>query len=85
MVTKLQPVEGSSNIAEQGYDTATQTLAVRFKGKDGRPGKLYHYAGVEPEVATEFAGADSLGSYLAVYIRGSYEATPIPEDEAEGE
>lgn len=75
MVTQLTPVEGSSNIAEHGYDVGTRTLAVRFKS-----GALYHYRDVPAEVANDFAGADSLGSYLARNIRGSFEAEKIDED-----
>lgn len=38
----MQSVE-SSQIAAIGYDPARGILAVRFNGKGGKPGGLYHY------------------------------------------
>lgn len=76
MVTQLQPVEGSSNIAEHGYDVGTRTLAVRFKS-----GALYHYRDVPAEVAKDFAGAESMGSYLARNIKPGFEAELIDESD----
>lgn len=67
----MTPIE-SSNIAAHGYDEASKTLAIQFKG-----GSTYHYAGVEPAVASEFAGADSKGSFFAKSLRSQFTGTKI--------
>lgn len=70
---ELKPVK-SSNIAEVGYDPATQTLGVRFTS-----GGLYHYAGVTPEKHAELVGAESIGRHFLQNVRGKYEHTRIEE------
>lgn len=76
MVTKIEPIEGSSNIAGIGYDAASRELAVRF-----RSGTLYRYSDVPPEVAAEFKGAESKGSFFSKQIRGSFDSEKVDEDE----
>lgn len=63
----LKLVTGSSQIAAQGYDPVSHTLAVRFTS-----GGVYHYAGVPPDEADKFAKAESLGKHLHTHIRGKY-------------
>jgi len=63
----------SSNISHIGYDDATGTLGVRFKGS----GKEYHYPGVPRDKFSELASAPSVGSHFAKYIRGTYTGTPV--------
>ena len=65
----------SSVVKAHGYDPSIQTLAVRFG-----PGKVYHYTGVPPEVATEFAGAESIGKAYGSMIRGKYDHTVVLDD-----
>lgn len=63
----LAPVTGSSQIAAQGYDPVSHTLAVRFHG-----GSVYHYSGVPQETATNFAKAESAGKFLHAHIKGKF-------------
>ena len=57
---ELKPVE-SSQIADAGYDEATQTMALRFKHGIGA---IYHYPGVTKEKFEEFATSKSLGAFF---------------------
>lgn len=59
----ITPVDSSSNVAGWGYDSATSTLAVQFKG-----GSIYHYAGVPQAVVDELRGAKSVGSFIGSRI-----------------
>ena len=63
----------SSMLDAHGYDAASQTLAVRFKGG----GKVYHYRDVPPEVAEAMRGSASIGSYFARHVRGKFEHEAI--------
>lgn len=77
----LTPVE-SSQIAAIGYDQASQTMAIRFKGKGDAPGSLYHYADVSPEDWAAFRDAESIGSHFYRHIKpypGKFPYTRIPE------
>ena len=60
MAITMKLVEHSSNLAEQGYDPASQTLRVKFKS-----GAAYDYAGVTAQQYADFLQAESKGSYLA--------------------
>ncbi len=57
------PVE-SSQITHIGHDTATNTMAVKFKGYGGKDGSTYHYEGVTPEQFDAFLKAESIGSHF---------------------
>ncbi|WP_429562079.1 KTSC domain-containing protein [Paraburkholderia sp. MM6662-R1] len=59
----------SSQIHSIGYDSATNTLAVRFKGKNGEPTSLYHYANVTPANFVAFKNAKSIGSHFYKHIK----------------
>lgn len=74
---ELKPVE-SSNIEAAGYDPATQTLEVKFKGS----GKRYRYARVAPETFSDFEKAPSKGSFFSRNIRTCHDCSPV-EDDAE--
>jgi hypothetical protein len=84
----MQKVQ-SSQISEIGYDKESQTLAVRFNGFGDKPGRLYHYSNVSPELFAQFEGADSKGSFFIRNIKpnpGKYPYEKIDEtkqDEAE--
>ncbi len=78
-MVSLTPIEGSSTIEAQGYDPASQTLAIRFKS-----GGVYHYAGIPPDLAEEFQSADSPGSFHARNIRGAYEHVKLEPEEDVG-
>lgn len=58
-----QPIS-SSNIVSAGYDAATQTMEVEFKG-----GIVWQYLHVPEEIWYEFLGAPSQGKYFLAQIR----------------
>lgn len=60
----------SSNIQGIGYDDATKTLHVEFRG-----GARYTYAGVPKDEYEDFLNAPSKGSYLAENIKDVYPHT----------
>ena len=57
----------SSNVAEVGYNEATNTLGVRFLN-----GSEYEYRDVGEDVFTSLASAPSVGKFLHAYIKGAY-------------
>lgn len=63
----MTPVE-SSQLAAIGYDPASLTLGVTFKG-----GGHYRYAGMSPEHYAEFMAADSKGSHFGKFVRDRYQ------------
>lgn len=65
----MTPVE-SSQIHSIGHDQATNTLAIRFKGKAG-PGSLYHYPNFTVEQFAAFQAAESKGKHFGAHIRGN--------------
>ena len=75
----LQPIEGSSQLAAAGYDSASQTLAVKFNS-----GGVYHFRGVPPEDAEGLRTAQSPGRYLQSTIKPAYEFEKI-DTEADSE
>lgn len=76
----------SSRVHGWGYDEATQTLAVQFKGKNvDSPSPIYHYAGVTPPVVADLKKAESVGRFIAQVIQSkdehgklNYPYTKIP-------
>lgn len=58
-----QPIS-SSNIISAGYNPATQTLEVEFKG-----GVVWQYMHFPKEMWYEFLGAPSQGKYFNSQIR----------------
>lgn len=64
----MTPVE-SSQIHSLGHDPATNTLAIRFKGKNG-PGSLYHYPNFTADQFAAFQKAPSKGRHFGQYIKG---------------
>lgn len=79
----------SSRIHGFGYDEATQTLAVQFKGKNvDSPSPIYHYSGVTPPVVADLKKAESVGRFIAHVIQSkdengklNYPYTKIPKPE----
>lgn len=67
-----QPVE-SSQIHSIGYDTESETLAIRFKGRGGEPTSLYHYSNFTQANFDALKTADSIGSHFYKHIK------PFPE------
>jgi hypothetical protein len=76
MVTKIEPIEGSSNIAGIGYDQASRTLAVQFKN-----GSTYNYTDVGPDVVASFRAAESKGRFFKTEIQGSFEGARVEDDD----
>lgn len=64
----LEPVV-SSQVQAIGHDAATNTLAIRFPGWEGKPGTLYHYANFNAEQFAEFAAAPSIGTFFTQKIK----------------
>lgn len=85
---QLTPVE-SSQIAAIGYDPASETLAIQFKGKGDAPGSVYHYAYFTAEDWAALHAAESVGSHFYRHIKPRADRHPyvrIPEaGEGEGE
>lgn len=54
----------SSDLAEVGYEGATQTLEVAF-----HRGGVYRYYDVPPDAYAELIAAPSIGRYFAAHIK----------------
>jgi len=66
----------SSQIAAIGHNPETDTLAIRFRRKDGSDGSLYHYANVTTEDFSAFKNAASVGSHFYKHIKPDTEKYP---------
>ncbi|NMV36952.1 KTSC domain-containing protein [Ralstonia insidiosa] len=67
----------SSQLHAIGYDSASQTLAIRFKDRrTGEPTSLYHYYQFTPENWDAFRNAESFGSHFGKYIKPNKERFP---------
>lgn len=72
----------SSNIVSMGYDPASQTMEIEFKGKDAN--KVYRYSGVPAETFAKFETAESVGAHFAREIRTHFDGVlqtppePVP-------
>lgn len=80
----------SSNVEAYGYDWLNGVLAVRFRGKDGAPGPLYHYRSIGNAEWQAFQDAPSKGSYLQTAIKPHPQLYPVdkviePAQEPAGE
>lgn len=68
----------SSQIAAYGFDPATKTLAIHFRG--GK--KVYEYPDTEPEDFAKFDESDSKGRYFGQHIKGrAFTFADLPEAE----
>jgi hypothetical protein len=67
----------SSQIFGIGHDAPTNTLAIRFRTKDGSPAALYHYENVTAEEFAAFKGAESIGSHFYRVIKPHKEKYPF--------
>lgn len=65
----------SSLIHSHGHDAATNTLALRFRKKDG-PGDTFHYANVSKEMYDTLTKSESMGKHFIEHIRGNSEKHP---------
>ena len=65
---ELKPVQGSSQIEAAGYDAASRTLAIVFKGTPA----TYQYQNVPPEKWQEFESAPSKGAFVFRQIKGKF-------------
>ena len=61
-----EPVS-SSNLADVGYDLATQTLEVGYKN-----GRIYQYFDVPEHIYDDLMRAGSPGGYLSREVKGKY-------------
>lgn len=57
----------STNIESVGYDAATRTMHIEFKG-----GNVYEYQGVPESVHAAFVAAKSPGAHFASILRPIY-------------
>lgn len=71
---RLEPVQ-SSNIDAVGHEGTA--LYVRYKGRDGRPGDLWRYAGVPQSIFAEMKGSGSVGRYIAQFIKPNHPGTRV--------
>jgi hypothetical protein len=62
----------SSQIEAIGYDDATSTLAIRFKG-----GSVYNYSNVPASVFEELSAAESVGSFFGKHIKPHVDLYPF--------
>lgn len=67
-IPRIQVV-GSSNIASIGYDGEVQVVEVEFSG-----GRVYHYLGVDPAAWASQHEYDSIGRWVARYLKPNHEA-----------
>lgn len=63
----------SSNLESVGHDPVSNTLAVKFKGRD----EVHHFANVPADLVAEMHAAESIGGFFAKRIRGQYEHTKL--------
>lgn len=72
----MQPAE-SSQLEAIGFDPATATLAVRFKGRGDKPGSLYHYANFGETEWAALQDAESKGSHFIRNIKPHADRYPF--------
>jgi len=63
---KRTKIEGSSNIAEVGYDMPTLTLQIKFLN-----GGIYNYWPISRNMFDKLMVASSKGLYFSKHIRGA--------------
>ena len=56
----------SSQVEAVGYDASRKTLAVTFTRGIG---SIYHYTDVDPKLAADFIGAESIGRFFGQHIK----------------
>lgn len=57
----------SAAIIAHGYDAATKTMALQYKG-----GKTYHHLDVPAERYAALAAAESKGKFVSKFITGKF-------------
>jgi hypothetical protein len=62
----------STNLYSVGYDPASQTLEIEFRG-----GEVYRYFRVPVAVYNALMSANSKGRYFARVIRDTYSYAPV--------
>jgi len=72
----------SSQIHSIGHNAESNTLAVRFKTKDGQPSSLYHYANVSIAEFAAFESAESIGPHFYKAIKPQVEKHPYVKIES---
>lgn len=85
MNISLAPVD-SSQIAAVGHDSPSETLAIQFRGKGNHPGAIYHYNPVPLGMYEDLIGAESIGKFFGMHIKGkpgiSYRKIETEKEEA---
>lgn len=61
----------SSSVTATGYDAASKTLAVQFKGG----GKTYHYADVPESIFADMGKSESVGKFIGAQVVGKFKHT----------
>ena len=67
----------SSQLSAVGYSASDEILTIQFPDKGDRPGGIYQYAGVKPEVFDAFNAAKSKGSFFGEHIKGLERGIPL--------
>jgi hypothetical protein len=73
----------SSNVDSVGYNEATKTLEIQYKGKPSKPGAIYQTYGVEAQTHADLLAAPSIGRFIhANIVKGEYKTQKMdPEQE----
>lgn len=77
----MQPVS-SSNIEAIGHEG--DKLRVRFKPNKAGESKVFDYAGVSAEKFAEMMAAESVGSFFAREIKGTFDAVQVDAPAPQG-
>lgn len=84
-VIKMHKVD-SSQMAEIGYDADAQQALIRFHSKtEGKPGSLYRYNNVSPEMFDEFANSESKGRWFGQNLKNAVEKHPYTRVDENGQ
>lgn len=67
----MTPVAKSSNIAATGYDPASRTLAIQFRGG----GKTYLYSDVPHDLFEQMHKAESVGKFVVSHVTKKFKHT----------
>jgi hypothetical protein len=83
----MQRIDVKSSLLQAiGYDEASKTLLIEFKGKtEGEPGKVYKYNGVSQETFEKFRTAESHGKHFLKEIKPNHACTKVEPEKPDAE
>lgn len=68
----MRPAKASTNIHSHAYDVASKTLRIKFLS-----GSTYDYHGVDPVTASAFETSKSMGTYVALHVKGKHKTSLV--------